>query len=257
MRLSIVDVRVDLGGRVVVGGATLLVEPGEVAGLVGPNGAGKSSLLRAVYRHLRPAAGEVRADDADLWRLPPREVARRVAAVPQETRTDFDVTVSDLVAMGRTPYKRPFAADSATDRAAVADALDRVGMAGFADRRFATLSGGERQRVVVARALAQRTPVLALDEPVNHLDVRHQLELLELIRAVRLTTLIVLHDLNLAAAYCDRVHVLDGGRLVASGRSEDVLTPALLRTVFGVHADVLSHPRTGRPLLVFSPVGAA
>jgi iron complex transport system ATP-binding protein len=254
MRIEVEELRVRLGGRSVVSGATLLVSPGEVAGLVGPNGSGKSSLLRTVYRHLRPADGRVDVGEASVWALPARHAARRVAAVPQDTRTEFDVTAWDMVAMGRTPHKRPFAADSKQDKEIVRTALARVGVEELAARPYPTLSGGERQRVLVARALAQQTPVLVLDEPTNHLDVRHQLEVLELVRELGLTTLLALHDLNLAAGYCDRVHVLLDGRLVAGGPPAEVLTPALVRSVFGVHADLVTHPRNGRAQLLLSPL---
>lgn len=253
MRLDLADVQVQLGGTTVVSGADILVATGEIAALVGPNGSGKSSLLRTVYRHVRPVSGTVHVDGHDVWTMSPGASARRIAAVPQETRVEFDVTAADIVAMGRTPHKRLFTLDADDDRASVEEALERVGLTGLANRRFATLSGGERQRVLVARALAQRAPVLILDEPTNHLDAQHQFAILELVRQLGVTALLAIHDLNLAAAYCDRVHVLDNGRVRASGPPAKVFTPALLREVFKVTADVLTHPRTGRPHLVFSP----
>ncbi|MGH3622391.1 MAG: ABC transporter ATP-binding protein, partial [Sciscionella sp.] len=214
----------------------------------------KSTLLRTVYRHLRPRSGRVLLDDTDVLALRPSEAARHIAAVPQETRPDFDITVWDMVAMGRTPHRHPFAASTETDRAIIAGALRRVEATELATRAYATLSGGERQRILLARALAQHTRVLVLDEPTNHLDVRHQLELMRLVRELGLTTLMAVHDLNLAAGYCDRLHVLDGGRVVASGTPEDVLTRELLRSVFEVDADITVHPRTARPHLILSPV---
>lgn len=254
MRLHVEQVRVGIGGQLIVDGADLAAEPGELTGLIGPNGSGKSTLLRTVYRHLRPEAGTVRVDDTDVWSLHPRDAARRVAAVPQETRAEFDVTVWDVVAMGRTPHKGMFSGTSLDDEAIVAESIERVGLGAFAGRIFSTLSGGERQRVLVARALTQQTPVLVLDEPTNHLDVRHQHEILALVRELELTTLTALHDLNLAATYCDRVHVLQGGRLVTSGPPDEVLTADLLRAVFEVDAEITVHPRTGRPHLALFPL---
>jgi iron complex transport system ATP-binding protein len=254
MTLALDEVRVEIAGRAIVSGATLIAAPGEVTGLIGPNGSGKSTLLRTVYRHLRPRAGQVRLGESDIWSLRPADVARQIAAVPQETRPDFDITVREMVAMGRTPHKHPFAAETAADRAVVAEALERVHATGLAPRRYATLSGGERQRVLLARALAQGTGTLVLDEPTNHLDIRHQLELMRLVRTLALTTVMAVHDLNLAAGYCDRLHVLDGGRIVASGTPAHVLTPQTLRAVFGVDAHVTEHPRTGKPCLTFSPL---
>ncbi|MFF7366708.1 ABC transporter ATP-binding protein [Streptomyces tricolor] len=249
MRIDIEDLHLAYAGRTVVAGARLVAAQGEITGLVGPNGSGKSTLLRAVYRHLRPAAGRVLLAGTDLRELRPARSARHIAALPQERGDDFELTVGEVVAMGRTPYKRAFAGEDATDRDTVARALADVGMAGHAGRRFAALSGGERQRVLLARAFAQSPDVLVLDEPTNHLDVRHQVELLALLRAQRRTTLVSLHDLNAAASVCDRLHVLHAGAVVASGPPREVLTPALLAEVFGVRAAVVEHPLTGDPLI--------
>jgi iron complex transport system ATP-binding protein len=251
VRLDIEDLHVAYAGRTVVAGAHLLAAPGEITGLVGPNGSGKSTVLRTVYRHLRPVAGRVLLDGTDLRELSPARSARHVAALPQERGGDFELTVREVVVMGRIPYKRAFAGDDAVDRDIVAGALADVGMTGHADRRFAELSGGERQRVLLARAFAQRPDLLVLDEPTNHLDVRHQVELLALLRGRGRTTLVSLHDLNAAASVCDRLHVLHEGRVVASGPPREVLRPALLAEVFGVRAAVLAHPLTGDPLIAF------
>ncbi|WP_404870459.1 ABC transporter ATP-binding protein [Kitasatospora griseola] len=251
MRLALDDLHVALAGRDVVAGVHLVAESGEIAGLIGPNGSGKSTLLRAVYRHLAPRAGRVLLDGRDLTALSRAEAARQLAALPQERGEAFELTVRQMVGLGRLPHQRAFAADSAEDRAQTARALDRVGMGGHAERRFAELSGGERQRVLLARALAQQPEVLVLDEPTNHLDIRHQVELLALLRAQRATTLVALHDLNAAASVCDRLHVLAGGTLVASGPPREVLTADLLAEVFGVRAAVTAHPLTGDPLIAF------
>ncbi|MFF2922586.1 ABC transporter ATP-binding protein [Streptomyces celluloflavus] len=251
MNVGIEDLHVAYAGRNVVAGVHLMAAAGEIAGLVGPNGSGKSTVLRTVYRHLRPAAGRVLLAGADIRTLTPGQTARHVAALPQERGSDFELTVREVVAMGRTPYKRAFAGEDRGDRETVARSLAAVGMAGQDARRFAALSGGERQRVLLARAFAQDPDVLVLDEPTNHLDVRHQVELLALLRAQRRTTLISLHDLNAAASLCDRLHVLHGGRVVASGASRAVLTPELLAEVFGVQAAVTEHPLTGDPLIAF------
>ncbi|MCL8009777.1 ABC transporter ATP-binding protein [Streptomyces sp. AS02] len=257
MRIDIEDLHVAYAGRTVVAGAHLIAAEGEITGLVGPNGSGKSTLLRTVYRHLKPTAGRVLLDGADIGEIPPARSARHVAALPQERGGDFELTVSEVVAMGRTPYKRAFAGEDATDRDVVARALADVGMARHTGRRFTELSGGERQRVLLARAFAQQPDVLVLDEPTNHLDIRHQVELLALLRTRRRTTLVSLHDLNAAASVCDRLHVLHDGRVVASGPPREVLHPALLAAVFGVRAAVAEHPLTGDPLIAFdhrSPV---
>ncbi|MBG0851568.1 ABC transporter ATP-binding protein [Streptomyces spinoverrucosus] len=251
MRIDIEDLHVAYAGRTVVAGAHLIAAEGEITGLVGPNGSGKSTLLRTVYRHLKPASGRVLLDGTDIRALAPARSARHVAALPQERGGDFELSVREVVAMGRTPYKRAFAGEDATDRDVVARALTDVGMADHSGRRFTELSGGERQRVLLARAFAQQPDVLVLDEPTNHLDIRHQVELLALLRAQRRTTLVSLHDLNAAASVCDRLHVLHDGRVVASGGPREVLQPALLAEVFGVRATVVEHPLTGDPLIAF------
>ncbi|MGW7290953.1 ABC transporter ATP-binding protein [Streptomyces xiamenensis] len=252
MRVDFTEVAVAPGGTRVVHDATFSVAPGQVAGLIGPNGSGKSTLLRTLYRVARPAAGTVRLDGEDVWRLPPRTVARRVAVMTQESTAEFDLDVLDVVLLGRLPHDRGFGGDSPRDLQLADRALARVGAAGLAERPFAGLSGGEKQRVLLARALVQESEVLVLDEPTNHLDISFQLELMRIIGELGLTTLAALHDLNLAAAHCDVVAVMRAGRIVAHGPPAEVLTPALIAETFGVRADLLSHPATGRPLIAFS-----
>ena len=252
MDVDATSIEVSLDSTPIVKGITLHVRSGEIAGIVGPNGSGKSTLLRTLYRHLRPRSGDIVVGDDDLWKINAKAAARRVAAVPQERPTEFDFTVSEMVEMGCIPNAGLFSSRSADTRDAVQHAMDQVGIAGLADRSFATLSGGERQRVLVARALVQATPVVVLDEPTNHLDIRYQLELLELIRSLRVTTLMAIHDLNLAAAYCDSIHVMHDGVLVASGPTHDVITPELISEVFGVDCDT-SVDGTGILRLNFRP----
>ncbi|RFS45626.1 ABC transporter ATP-binding protein [Micromonospora craniellae] len=254
MRLRASDLSMAIDRQPIVSDVDITVGPGEVVGLVGPNGSGKSTLLRGVYRVLRPEAGHVEIDGHDVWTLSAKSAARRVAALVQEPAGDFDFDVREIVRMGRSPYLSVLRPASATDERIVTDALARVGAAPLAGRRFRTLSGGEKQRVLLARALAQQPDLLVLDEPTNHLDVRHQLETLDLMRRLGIATLTALHDLNLAAAYCDRLYVLTAGRVVASGPPEDVLSPDLVGTVFGVGAVPSVHPVTGRTHLAFYPL---
>lgn len=245
MTLSLHGISVAAGGREIVRELSLEVSTGTVVGLVGPNGSGKSTALRCVYRALRPQRGTVSLDDTDLASIGLRASARRVAAMTQDHGSELDFTVAELVALGRSPH-----GDS--DPAIVRDAMERVGVDHLADRGVLTLSGGERQRALAARALAQTPEVLVLDEPTNHLDIAHQLGLLAVLRDTALTVLVVLHDLNLAAAVCDRIGVLSDGRLVAVGTPAEVLTPSVLREVFGVAAEVVAHPGTGRPQLLYT-----
>ncbi|MBO2449424.1 ABC transporter ATP-binding protein [Actinomadura barringtoniae] len=247
MRLTIEGLTAEIESTPIVSGVDLVAEPGEFVGLIGPNGSGKSTLLRTVYRSLRPAAGIVSLNGDDLWRMPARRAALRRAVVTQHGDVTAEFTVREVVAMGRAPHKGLLEREDTADRAVIADALKRVDMLPAADRLFSTLSGGERQRVLVARALAQEAPLLVLDEPTNHLDVRAKLGLLDLIRSLGLTLLAALHDLDHAAAYCDRVVVLKDGRVKAAGPPLEVLTPAFVADVFGVRAHIGEHPITGRP----------
>ncbi|TDD57246.1 ABC transporter ATP-binding protein [Nonomuraea terrae] len=231
MRLDLRGVTVNLDGRPIVHEAGLRVDDGEFVALVGPNGCGKSTLLRTIYRALRPSAGLISVDGDDVHRLPWRESARRTAVVAQETPAELDFTVWEIVLMGRTPYER-----DAADGERCARALDRVGLAGAQDRVYATLSGGEKQRALIARALVQEPRLLLLDEPTSNLDIRHQLEILHLVRELGVATLAVLHDLNQAAAFCDRLYVMSSGRILAGGPPGEVLTPELISQVYGVRA---------------------
>ncbi|WP_311258502.1 ABC transporter ATP-binding protein [Microbacterium sp. WCS2018Hpa-9] len=249
--LEVQGINVDIAGRRIIDDVVLRAQ-GNIVGLVGPNGSGKSTLLRTVYRMLRPAAGQVLTDGRDVWSMRARDAARITAAVVQDSPADLELTVAECVATGRLPHGRLLAGDRGEDRRAVDRAMATAGVAEFADRDVNTLSGGERQRVQLARALAQEPQILVLDEPTNHLDIRHQLQLLALIRDLEITTLITLHDLSLAASYCDEIVMLEYGRVVASGGPDEVFTPELLLRVFGVRADTLVNPLTGRLQLVFA-----
>ncbi|NDL60296.1 ABC transporter ATP-binding protein [Phytoactinopolyspora mesophila] len=247
------DLSWSVKGTVIVDGIHMHGGRGEITGLLGPNGSGKTTLLRAIARLSKPDRGVVHLGGTDLATLRRRDLARQLAVVQQHAGTDLDVTVLDVVLLGRTPYRSALQGDSEQDRALALDALQQVDMVEFATRKWATLSGGEQQRVHLARALTQQPELLVLDEPTNHLDIAHALSLLALVRHAGLTTIAALHDLNLAAMFCDHLVVLQRGRVVASGAPHDVLTPQLLREVYDVEADIGTHPRTGRPLLTFHP----
>ncbi|WP_366146403.1 ABC transporter ATP-binding protein [uncultured Pseudokineococcus sp.] len=213
-------------------GVDLHAADGRVLGLLGPNGSGKTTLLRALYGALVPDRGSVRVDGEDLSALSARQVARRMAVVVQEHGDHVPMLVADAVLLGRTPHHRGLGGRTEADVEAVTEALERVGALHLAGRRVGDLSGGERQRVLIARALAQATPHLLLDEPTNHLDVRYQHELLHLLRGLGATVVVVLHDLALAARYCDDALLLHQGRVAAVGGASDVLVPEVLEDVY-------------------------
>ncbi|RGE45307.1 ABC transporter ATP-binding protein [Comamonas testosteroni] len=237
----------------IVRDVSLHVTKGELVGLLGPNGSGKSTLLRMIYRILKPASGSVSIHGNDVWQSSARDNARAMAVLAQENTSEFELRVRDVVLMGRTPHQSPFARDSEEDFRIAARALERVDAEHLAQRMFSTLSGGEKQRVLMARALAQQAPLLVLDEPTNHLDVRHQFELMNLIRSLGLTALAALHELPLAAHYCDRLYLLKDGALVAQGTPSEVLTSEIIADVYGVRALVRPSPRSGKPLIEFLP----
>ena len=250
LSLSLSGVTVAVGTVEICSDVSMDVDAGEVVGIIGPNGSGKTTLLRTVYRVLRPRLGRVVVGEDDLWELRPSEAARRIAVVVQEPRSDFEFTVREVVAMGRSPHQSSFAKESAEDQQRVEDALAHVSIAELATRSFSTLSGGEKQRALIARALVQEARVLILDEPTNHLDIRYQLEVLDLIRGMGVTTLMSIHDVNLAAEYCDYVVVLQGGRIQAAGPVGTVLVPEVLEPVFGVSVERIAR-NGGRPLYWF------
>jgi iron complex transport system ATP-binding protein len=241
---------VDIGGRRIVEGIGLTVADHQFAGLVGPNGSGKSTILKTIYRVHRPAAGRVLLDGNDLLSLGHKDTARRIAVVTQESASEFDFTVKEMVMIGRTPHKKSFERDTSTDHEIVDQAIERVGCERLAYRRFNTLSGGEKQLVLIARALAQQADHLILDEPTNHLDIHHQVEILELVSGLGTTVLAALHDLSLAALFCQAIHVLRGGQLVAAGPPGVVLTPETIRLAYGADVLVIDHPDTGTPHLI-------
>lgn len=240
------------GPRTVLDGLSAEVRHGEALGLIGPNGSGKSTLLRTLARLLPADAGTVLLDGRELASLPTAEVARRLGVLPQGPVPPQGVTVRELIEHGRFPHRGAFARPTARDRAAVSEALAMTGLKDFAERFVDRLSGGERQRAWIALTIAQETGILLLDEPTTFLDLGHQLEVLDLVKDLRhdrgVTVVIVLHDLNQAARYCDRLIALSDGRIVAEGPPEELMTTELLAEHFGVRATITTDPVTGSPV---------
>jgi iron complex transport system ATP-binding protein len=244
------------GAPRVVDSVSLAIAPGAMVGVLGPNGSGKTTLLKLLSGTLMPSAGGVRFDGRPLGDWQRRELARRIALVPQETHAPFDFTVLDIVLMGRFPHLGTFTLEGPADLAIARQALAATGTTAFEDRPFATLSGGEKQRVVIAGALAQSPELLLLDEPTASLDLGHQLDvqllLTRLNRDHGVTMVLSTHDLNLAAALCRELILLRDGRVLAQGPTEDVLTPEIVRALYGVEADIRRHPAAGH--LTITPI---
>ena len=249
----------DNRARSVVDGVSLNVSRGTIVGLLGPNGSGKTTLLRLLSGTLIPDRGRVLLDGQAIAGMSRRDLARRIAVVPQETHSAFDYSALEIVMMGRYPHLGAFELEGANDLAIARRAMADTGTASFEDRRFAALSGGEKQRVVIAGALAQASDVLLLDEPTASLDLGFQLEIAALLSHLnrdRGTTMVVsTHDLNLAATLCTELVLLKEGRVIAQGPTNNVLTPAHVRDLYGVIADVTTHPRAGHLTVV--PLGRA
>ncbi|MCM6772234.1 ABC transporter ATP-binding protein [Nocardia sp. CDC159] len=256
-RLSAADLSLAYGANVIVDDLSLTVEPGLITTIIGPNGCGKSTLLRALGRLLKPRAGQVLLDGKAIATQKTRDVARIVGMLPQTPVAPEGLTVADLVARGRHPHQSWLRQWSAEDETEVSAALARTGIADLAERTLDELSGGQRQRAWISMALAQGTDILLLDEPTTYLDLAHSLEVLDLVDRLHdelgRTVVMVLHDLNLAIRYSDRLIVMRSGSIVAQGAPTDVVDADLLREVFGLRAEVHTDPVSGRPMIV--PIG--
>jgi iron complex transport system ATP-binding protein len=252
--LQAADVSFAYGAAPVLHHVSLVVPPGRIVGLLGPNGSGKTTLLRLMAGTLSPVSGEVQIDGADIRTLSRREIAARIAVVPQETHSAFDFTVLDIVLMGRYPHLRAFELEGGSDLAIARDALAATGTARLEHRLFATLSGGEKQRVVIAGALAQASHALLLDEPTASLDLGYQLAIAQLLTRLnreRGTTMMVsTHDLNLAASLCSELVLIREGRIIAQGSTDAVLTAANVRAAYDVDAEVGYNTRAGHVTVV-------
>jgi iron complex transport system ATP-binding protein len=239
---------------------SLGVGEGEILGVIGANGSGKTTLLRMLAGLLRPQEGLVRLQGRDVRSLPPRETARLVALVPQESQVLFPFTVGELVLMGRFVHRRGWGWESADDLRIAREAMQVMEVDHLATRTFHALSGGERHRAVIARALAQQTPILLLDEPTAFLDLKHQIDVYGIVRELNrtrnVTVVLVSHDLNLASQHCDRLLLLHQGRSYQAGRPAEVLTAEHLRRVYGCDVLIDSHPTTGTPRITLPMANA-
>ncbi len=227
------------------------VKKGEFVGLIGPNGSGKSTLLKNIYRGLTPNDGKILLENENLLQMPFKKSARKMAVVCQENEMFFDFKVEEIVAMGRSPYKKIFELDNENDKIIINKALKYLGIEDLAKSNYKNLSGGEKQRVVIARAIAQESNFLILDEPTNHLDISYQMQIFETIKSLEVTVLSAIHDLNLAALFCDRLIVLVDGKIVLEGTPMEVLNEKNIFDIYGVDSDVRINESTNKLSISF------
>lgn len=241
-KLQVENLRFSIDKKEILKGISFEVPKGSFIGVIGPNGCGKSTLLKNIYRLHKPSSGSIILDDKELSNMKDKECAKEIAVLAQEGSSQFDFTVEQIVKMGRYPYKSIFEDYSKHDLKMVKDMLKKVGLDDYSGRSFSKLSGGEKQRTLIARALVQNTDFLILDEPTNHLDIGYQIQLMDLVKSLNITTLSAIHDMNIASMYCDYIVVMKKGQVIKFGTVEEVITSEMLKEVFGVNAYVGVNP---------------
>ena len=249
MEIEAKKISFSAGEKLIIDSISLALKNNEFVGIIGPNGSGKSTFLKCLYRVLKPQAGAVLIDNRPLQQMSYKESARKTAVVAQHNDASFDFKVRDIVLMGRAPYKGLMVSYSKEDMALADKNLAIVGMKAFADSSFSILSGGEQQRVILARALTQTPQCLLLDEPTNHLDIKYQLQLLDMVKEQQCTVCAVLHDLNLACKYCDKIAVIKDGRLFSYGTPQEVITEGFIKEVYEVDSKVIDY--NGRLVVIY------
>lgn len=238
MEILAKNIKKSIGNKEILQQINLDVKNKEFLGIIGPNGSGKSTFLKCVYRILKPSSGEIFFNGKNIDELSFRQTALDLAVVAQHNFYSFDFNVLDVVLMGRSPHKKILERDNKTDYDIAYKSLEIVGLKDFAERSFTTLSGGEQQRVILARALTQETESLILDEPTNHLDIKYQLQIMDIVKSLNLTVIAAIHDLNIAAMYCDRLVALKDGQIVGAGKPKDLLTEKFIKDLYEVDTQI-------------------
>ena len=239
MSIKTENINVTLEKNNILKDINIEVDNKEVVGIIGPNGSGKSTLLKCIYRVLKPSDGVIKIDNINMNSISVKESSKKLSVLSQHNDYNFDFTVKEIVLMGRAPYKKFMERDNKEDYDILNDALKKVDMIEFKDRSFKSLSGGEQQRVILARALAQQPQCLILDEPTNHLDIKYQLQLMRIVKNLNIEVIAAIHDLNIAAMYCDKIYVLKDGEIIKYGNPKEVLTQKLIKEVYEVDAEVI------------------
>lgn len=253
MVLDISSLSFNFGSKNILADIDLSIKDNGIVGIIGPNGSGKSTLLKCIYRVLKPKTGTIFIDGKNINDYQFKETAKKMAVVAQHNDTHFDFNVLEMVLIGRSPHKKFMERDSAEDIELAYKALEQVNMKDFADRNFSSLSGGEKQRIILARALVQNTDCLILDEPTNHLDIKHQLHFMSLAKDLKITVISAIHDLNIAAMYCDKIYALKEGQIIASGSVNEVITEEVIKTLYDVEAKII-YDEEKKPHVIFKNV---
>ncbi|WP_270647964.1 ABC transporter ATP-binding protein [Paeniclostridium hominis] len=242
LKLQVKNLKFSIDKKDILKDISFDIPKGSFVGIIGPNGSGKSTILKNIYRLYKPDSGKLILDNKDLSTMKDKDCAKEIAVLAQESNSQFDFTVEQIVKMGRYPYKSVFEDYSKKDIDMVNNMLKRVGLDDYSNRSFSKLSGGEKQRTLIARALVQDTDFLILDEPTNHLDIGYQIQLMDLVKSLNITTLSAIHDMNIASMYCDYLIVMKDGKIRKCGSVEEVITSDMLKEIFGVNAYVGINP---------------
>lgn len=253
MELSSMGLDVFLGGEQILNDLNIHICDKEFVGIIGPNGSGKSTLLRCLYRTLKPKDGTILINNKDIEKFSLKETAREIAVVSQHNEHDFDFSVLDMVLIGRSPHKKFLEKDGSEDYEIVLDSLKKVGMNEFIHRSYNSLSGGEKQRIILARALAQKTKCLILDEPTNHLDIKYQLQFMAIAKSLEITIISAIHDLNMAALYCDKIYAMKEGQIIAYGTPKEIITRGLIKDLYDVDSEIAMDKETNMINIIYKP----
>lgn len=253
MELKIKKLNVNLGENHIIKNLDIHVEKQEFIGIIGPNGSGKSTILRTIYRAIKPKSGIIKINGKNMNAISLKETAKEMAVVSQHNEQDFNFTVLDMVLIGRSPHKKFLERDSLDDFKIAKESLKKVEMEDFIDRNYNTLSGGEKQRIILARALAQETNCLILDEPTNHLDIKYQLQFMSIAKSLNVTVIAAIHDLNMAALFCDQIYVLDEGEIIEYGTPKQVIREDLIKSLYGVNSKIINDVEDDSINIIYKP----
>lgn len=252
-KLKVENLKYSINNEDILKSINMEVKKGEFVGLIGANGSGKSTLLKCIYRSYKADGGKIFIDGSDMSKLSNKEVARKMAVMVQENNLEFDMKVLDMVLMGRYSHKRLLESNSGNDYDIAKNSLEEVGLKGYEERNFFSLSGGEKQRVLIARALTQEAEFIVLDEPTNHLDIRYQFQIMNILKKQDITVFSSVHDLNIAAHYCDKIIAINNGEIIHIGTPKEVLTNEIIKEIFGVETEVGVNERTGKISITYIP----